>query len=73
MKVHKSGWPSGLRRQTQGIPFLSIAGQLGNSGPLMRAWVRIPLLTKYLFNNQRRNSSNLRYQILFQRQLLAYK
>ena len=37
-----SGWPSGLRRQTQGIdPSLT-----EHSGPRMRAWVRIPLLTK---------------------------
>ena len=41
-----SGWPSGLRRQTQGIPYLLIARVLENYGPLMRAWVRIPLLTK---------------------------
>ena len=43
-----SVWPSGLRRQTQGLKVL-----LEISGPLMRAWVRIPLLTntfdKYLY------------------------
>ena len=42
-----SGWPSGLRRQTQGIdPSLN-----ESSGPRMRAWVRIPLLTKTFFNS----------------------
>ena len=40
-----SGWSSGLRRQTQGIdPSL-----IEISGPRMRAWVRIPLLTKTFF------------------------
>ena len=35
-----SGWPSGLRRQTQAkLP------HLGDSGLRMEAWVRIPLLT----------------------------
>ena len=51
MKVHKSGWPSGLRRQPQGTPSLLIAEAYENSGPLMRAWVRIPLLTKYFLLN----------------------
>ena len=44
-----SGWPSGLRRQTQGLPYLLIARAFEISGPLMRAWVRIPLLTKQIF------------------------
>ncbi|GFY46830.1 hypothetical protein TNIN_355131 [Trichonephila inaurata madagascariensis] len=39
-----SGWPSGLRRQTQ-VDTCSDA-ELWCSGPLMWAWVRIPLLTK---------------------------
>ena len=38
-----SGWPSGLRRQTQ-----AAASQLGRSGLRMEAWVRIPLLTDSL-------------------------
>ena len=41
-----SGWPSGLRRQTQGLPCSPIESYNENSGPLMRAWVRIPLLTE---------------------------
>ena len=41
-----SGWPSGLRRQTQGLPCSAIQSCHENSGPLMRAWVRIPHLTK---------------------------
>ena len=44
-----SGWPSGLRRQTQGLP--SSLGEIECSGPLMWAWVRIPLLTVFFFNN----------------------
>lgn len=35
-----SGWPSGLRRQTQ-----APASRTGASGLRMEAWVRIPLLT----------------------------
>ena len=35
-----SGWPSGLRRQTQGVYL-----PRGHSGLRMEAWVRIPLLT----------------------------
>ena len=46
---NKSGWPSGLRRQTQGLPSLLMTGIIGNSGPRMRAWVRIPLLTNKHF------------------------
>ena len=40
----KSGWPSGLRRQTQEI--YSSLESSEHSGPRMWAWVRIPLLTK---------------------------
>ena len=41
-----SGWPSGLRRQTQGEYLtLMIGSCIENSGPRMRAWVQIPLLT----------------------------
>ena len=40
-----SGWPSGLRRQTQAsLP------ALGASGLRMEAWVRIPLLTRSRFS-----------------------
>ena len=39
----KSGWPSGLRRQTQEI--YSSLESSEHSGPRMWAWVRIPLLT----------------------------
>ncbi len=39
-----SGWPSGLRRQTQGTPYSLIVRE--HSGPRLRAWVQIPLLTK---------------------------
>lgn len=39
-----SGWPSGLRRQTQGVYL-----PLGHSGLRMEAWVRIPLLTGAFF------------------------
>ena len=45
-KVILSGWPSGLRRQTQGTcltPMIRSCKE--NSGPRMRAWVQIPLLT----------------------------
>ena len=42
-----SGWPSGLRRQTQGVSFLLIVGEC--SGPHVRAWVRIPLLTLFCY------------------------
>ena len=45
---HKSGWPNGLRRQTQGVPYPLIEGE--HSGPRMRAWVQIPLLTKFFLN-----------------------
>ena len=38
-----SGWPSGLRRQTQEL--YSSLHRSENSGPRMWAWVRIPLLT----------------------------
>lgn len=41
-----SGWPSGLRRQTQGYPCSPVGNNQENSGPRMRAWVQIPLLTK---------------------------
>ena len=45
-KVILSGWPSGLRRQTQGACLtLMIKSCKENSGPRMRAWVQIPLLT----------------------------
>ena len=45
-KVILSGWLSGLRRQTQGtcLTFM-IRSCKENSGPRMRAWVQIPLLT----------------------------
>ena len=46
VKLNMSGWPSGLRRQTQGLPCSAIQSCHENSGPLMRAWVRIPHLTK---------------------------
>ena len=42
---NKSGWPSGLRRQTQGVTLRADSAE--HSGPRLRAWVRIPLLTKY--------------------------
>ena len=42
-----SGWPSGLRRQTQ-EQYSSLT--IERSGPRMRAWVRIPLLTKTFFS-----------------------
>ena len=50
--LRKSGWPSGLRRQTQEI--YSSLQKSEHSGPRMRAWVRIPLLTKpfYTFSLQ---------------------
>ena len=44
---NKSGWPSGLRRQTQEINSSLLGGE--HSGPRMRAWVRIPLLTIILY------------------------
>ena len=45
-----SGWPSGLRRQTQGFNLaLHSVSMVESSGPRMWAWVRIPLLTKYFF------------------------
>ena len=42
-----SGWPSGLRRQTQGYCLTSEYGvhMKENSGPQLRAWVQIPFLT----------------------------
>ena len=43
-----SGWPSGLRRQTQGyIDSLLASVSLKHSGPRMWAWVRIPPLTDF--------------------------
>ena len=40
-----SGWPSGLRRQTQGkIPCIVAMTFHGRSGLHLEAWVRIPLL-----------------------------
>ena len=42
--IRKSGWPSGLRRQTQEIYSSLLWSE--HSGPRMRAWVRIPLLTQ---------------------------
>ena len=45
---HKSGWPSGLRRQTQVIE-LQCNSHCENSGPQMWAWVQIPLLTTFFF------------------------
>ncbi len=48
--VIKSGWPSGLRRQTQGTsPYSLVESTHGNSGPLMRAGVQIPFLTKHFY------------------------
>ena len=44
-----SGWPSGLRRQTQELYSSLLRSE--HSGPRMRAWVRIPLLTKTFFNS----------------------
>ena len=40
-----SGWPSGLRRQTQELSCLRTKE---HSGPRMWAWVQIPLLTNLL-------------------------
>lgn len=40
-----SGWPSGPRRQTQGTLPLPARGGFECSGPRLRAWVQIPLLT----------------------------
>ena len=45
-RITMSGWPSGLRRQTQ-EQYSSLT--IERSGPRMRAWVRIPLLTKSFF------------------------
>ena len=45
--LYVSGWPSGLRRQTQGMP--CIVSMHKCSGPRMWAWVQIPLLTKFFF------------------------
>ena len=48
--IHMSGWPSGLRRQTQGEkPCFLIGSENEISGPLMRAGVRIPFLTTTIF------------------------
>jgi hypothetical protein len=47
---NKSGWPSGLRRQTQGCSLLPDREEI--SGPRMRAWVQIPLLTKTFFHSR---------------------
>ena len=46
-RITMSGWPSGLRRQTQ-EQYSSLT--IERSGPRMRAWVRIPLLTKSFFS-----------------------
>ena len=71
-----SGWPSGLRRQTQGIdPSLT-----EHSGPRMRAWVRIPLLTilfsyvyfrnvKLLSYNNTKDFANTNYYKSFKRDI----
>ncbi len=40
-----SEWPSGLRRQTQGVISFSVGEE---SGLHMEAWVQIPLLTTCL-------------------------
>ena len=48
LSVHLSGWPSGLRRQTQGQTLLAYC-EFETSGPRMWAWVRIPPLTAILF------------------------
>ena len=44
--IRMSGWPSGLRRQTQAIS-LPEYRHIEPSGPRMWAWVRIPLLTEH--------------------------
>ena len=49
--AHVSGWPSGLRRQTQELSASSVYTRLGISGLQMEAWVRIPLLTIRLCQN----------------------
>ncbi len=41
-----SEWPSGLRRQTQGVISFSV---VEGSGLHMEAWVQIPLLTQAVF------------------------
>jgi hypothetical protein len=41
---YMSGWPSGLRRQTQ-VAYFSCEGSK-NSGLRKKAWVEIPLLTQ---------------------------
>ena len=49
MFTQLSGWPSGLRRQTQGEWALPVQyGLIERSGPRMWAWVRIPHLTNIL-------------------------
>ena len=45
LRIKMSGWPSGLRRQTQGNP-CTVTVLCKCSGPQMWAWVQIPLLTK---------------------------
>ena len=48
LRAHMSGWPSGLRRQTQEQSCLSL-GLTEYSGPRMWAWVQIPPLTAQFF------------------------
>ena len=63
--VYQSGWPSGLRRQTQVQTFSPIVSE--NSGPRLRAWVQIPLLTKFLsdFLNEFNKSSFIQQNVSF--------
>ena len=66
-KVILSGWPSGLRRQTQGTcltPMIRSCKE--NSGPRMRAWVQIPLLTATFFES----NPNVSWQ-LFKNQIFS--
>ena len=53
----KSGWPSGLRRQTQEI--YSSLESSEHSGPRMWAWVRIPLLMIFFFKITKNNNNFL--------------
>ncbi len=48
-----SGWPNGLRRQTQGLALLPCreGSQWETSGPLERAEVQIPFLTNIFWRN----------------------
>lgn len=63
MEAKQSGWPSGLRRQTQVISLLSYCWEVqGRSGPPMWAWVRIPLLT---ILSKLRNTFVLLHALLF--------